>query len=251
MLKHFRVPGRLAVKLDELGVSVPDVLRRAGLPRDLFEQTRALVSTRELFALWRAIDQVSSDPLIGVKLGVETKTERFHPMAIVALSTENLVTASKHMARYKKLTAPEEILVELDQEEFTVGFRWLLAVEDEPSSLTDYCFSWMRSLARHGSGTAVTPLRAEYVQQRSNLRQLERSLGCGIAVGAPPKCNRLSYLRRHEAVRYTQRRTPRSTRPAVRGAAATVQRRGQFPGACAAHDPGQTHRPSSLNRRNF
>jgi AraC-like DNA-binding protein len=185
MLKHFRVPGRLAVKLDELRVSVPDVLRRAGLPRDLFLQTRVLVSTEELFALWRAIDQVSSDPLIGVKLGVETKTERFHPMAIAALSTENLVAASEHMARYKKLTAPEEILVELDDEEFTVGFRWLLAVDDEPVSLTDYCFSWMRSLARHGSGAAVDPLRAEYVQKRSNLRQIERSLGCDIAVGAP------------------------------------------------------------------
>ena len=45
MLKHFRVPGRLAVKLEELGISVSAVLRRAGLPRDLFEQTRVLVST--------------------------------------------------------------------------------------------------------------------------------------------------------------------------------------------------------------
>ena len=45
MLKHFRVPGRLAVKLEELGMPVPAVLRRAGLSRDLFEQTRVLVST--------------------------------------------------------------------------------------------------------------------------------------------------------------------------------------------------------------
>jgi AraC-type transcriptional regulator len=185
MLKHFRVPGRLAVKLKELGVSVPTVLRRAGLPRDLFEQTRVLVSTTELFALWRAIDQVSSDPLIGVKLGVETKTERFHPMAIAALSTENLVAASEHMARYKKLTAPEEILVELKPEEFTVGFRWLLAVDDEPWTLTDYCFSWMRSLARHGSGTPLNPLRVEYVQQRLHTRQIGRSLGCDVVIGAP------------------------------------------------------------------
>ena len=42
-----------------------------------------------------------------------------------------------------------------------------------------------RSLARYGSGTAVNPLRAEYVQQRSNIRQIERSLGCDIVVGAP------------------------------------------------------------------
>ena len=90
MLKHFRVPGRLAVKLEELGVSVPAVLRRAGLPRDLFEQTRVLVSTNELFALWRGIDRVSSDPLIGVKVGIETKTERFHPMAIAGFPRRTL-----------------------------------------------------------------------------------------------------------------------------------------------------------------
>lgn len=185
MLKHFRVPGRLAVKLEELGVSVTAVLRRAGLPRDLFGQTRVLVSTSELFALWRAIDHVSSDPLVGVKLGIETRTERFHPMAIAALSTENLVAASEHMARYKKLTAPEEILVKLDDAEFAVGFRWLLAVDTEPSALTDYCFSWMRSLARHGSGTHLNPLRVEYVQQRTKARQIERSLGCEVVVGAP------------------------------------------------------------------
>lgn len=185
MLKHFRVPGRLALKLEELDISVPKVLRMAGLPRDLFEQTRVLVSTSELFALWRAIDHVSSDPLIGIKLGIETRTECFHPMAIAALSTENLVAASEHMARYKKLTAPEEILVELDGEEFAVGFRWLLAVDAEPWTLTDYCFSWMRSLARHGSGTQLNPLRAEYVQQRTNIRQIERALGCEVIVGAP------------------------------------------------------------------
>lgn len=115
MLKRFRVPGRLALKLKEHCVSVAAVLRKAGLPRDLFEQTRVLVSTEELFALWNAVDVVSSDPLMGVKLGIETKTERFHPMAIAALSTQNLVTATEHLARYKKLTAPEEILKQARQ----------------------------------------------------------------------------------------------------------------------------------------
>jgi AraC-like DNA-binding protein len=185
MAKHFRVPGRLALKLQELGVSVPAVLRRAGLPRDLFDQTRVLVSTDELFALWRAIDSVSSDPLIGLKLGVETKTERFHPMAIAALSTQNLVAASEHLARYKKLTAPEEILTHLDAEEFSVGFRWLLAVDAEPQILTDYCFSWMLSLARHGTGTRLNPLRVEFVPQPSNQRAIERNLGCKVVGGSP------------------------------------------------------------------
>lgn len=185
MPKHFRVPGRLAVRLKELGVSIPMVLRRAGLPRDLFEQTRVLVLTDELFALWRAIESVSKDPLIGLKLGVETKTERFHPMAIAALSTQNLVAATQHMARFKKLTAPEEILTQLDEKEFSVGFRWLLAVDAEPQVLTDYCFAWMLSLARHGTGKQINAVRVEYVQQRTNVRQIERNLGCKVIGGAP------------------------------------------------------------------
>ena len=184
MLKHFRVAGRIALKLTEFGISTPEVLRRAGLPRDLFEQTRVLVTTSELFALWRAIETVSSDPLIGIKLGVETKTERFHPMGMAALSTQNLVAAAEHMARFKKLTAPEEMLTQLDEEEFSIGFRWLLAVDAEPQLLMDHCFSWMLSIARHGTGIQLNPLRVEYVQPRANLRAIERNLGCQAVGGA-------------------------------------------------------------------
>ena len=183
MLKHFRVAGRLAVKLAELGVPVHEVLRKAGLPQDLFQQTRVLVSTEELFALWHAVESVSGDPLIGLRLGVETRTERFHPMGIAALSTENFVEAVKHMARFKKLTVPEEIVSSMNDGEFSINFRWLQAVEAEPRALTDHCFAWMVTIAQHGTGKPVTPLRVEYIQPRSNVRAMERHFGCPVTSG--------------------------------------------------------------------
>ena len=183
MQKHFRVAGRLAIKLRELGVPVDAVLRRAGLPNDLFEQTRVLVSTNELFALWRAIESVSADPLIGLRLGIENKTERFHPMGIAALSAENFAAAVRHMARYKKLTAPEEILQEVDGTEFSISFRWLLTVDVEPRVLTDYCFAWMVTIACHGTGRQVAPLRVEYIQPRANLKAIQRHFGCDVTCG--------------------------------------------------------------------
>jgi hypothetical protein len=67
---------------------------KSGLPRDLFEQTRILVSTQELFALWRAIGDVSKDAAIGMKLATETRIERFHPMGIAVLSTESFGAAT-------------------------------------------------------------------------------------------------------------------------------------------------------------
>jgi len=184
MNKHFRVAGRLAPKLEEVGVSVSAVLRSAGLPGNLFEQTRVLVTTEELFALWRAIGDVSKDPAIGLKLGTETKTERFHPSGIAALSTENFGAAVEHMARYKQLTVPEEIQHQADEKEWTIRFRWLLAVEEEPHALVEHCFAWVQTIGRHGSGTNLSPLRVEFVQSRSHVKVLERYFGCQIVTGA-------------------------------------------------------------------
>ena len=79
MNKHFRVSGSIFLKLEELGVPASAVLRRAGLPLGLIDQPRALLKTEELFALWRAVSEVSTNPAIGLQLGTETKTERFQP----------------------------------------------------------------------------------------------------------------------------------------------------------------------------
>jgi AraC-like DNA-binding protein len=183
MVKHFRVAGSLRKRLEEAGVSLPAVLRRAGLPQDLFHQTRILVTTEELFALWRAIGEVSNDPAIGLKLATETKTERFHPMGIAALSTENFGAAVQHIARYKKLSAPEEIAEQKDGDEWSIEFRWLLAMDIEPQVLIEHCFAWLLTIARHGSGTRISPLRVELVQPRSHLKALERYFGCPVICG--------------------------------------------------------------------
>ncbi len=184
MSKHFRVPGRIPIKLEEMGVSVAAVLRSAGLPQDLFNQPRILVTTEELFALWRGIGRVSSDPAIGLQLGTESKAEHFDPIALAALSTSSFGEAMRQTARYKQLSCPEEIIHETGDEEWSIQFRWLLANDAEPEVLTDLCFAWVLTVARHGSGTRLSPLRLELVRPRSYARTLERHFGCPIVFGA-------------------------------------------------------------------
>jgi len=184
MNKHFRIPGQLGPKLEELGVPVAGVLRRAGLPGDFFDRPRILANTEEFFALWRAIGEVSNDPAIGLKLGTENRTERFHPSGLAALSTESFHAALGHMARYKQLTCPEEIVHGVDDGEWTISFLWLLAVDHEPQTLVDYCFAWVQSIGRHGSGVALSPLRIELVETRADTRPIERHFGCSVVTGA-------------------------------------------------------------------
>ncbi len=123
MNKHFRFSGSNFAKLEELGVQASAVLRRAGLPQAFRDQARVLLSTEELFALWRAVGEVSTNPAIGLQLGTENKTERFSPIGVVALSSENLGVAVNHLARYKQLTCPEEIAQVKDDQEWSLQFR--------------------------------------------------------------------------------------------------------------------------------
>ena len=183
MSKHFRVPGRIIAKLQESGVRVPEVLRRAGLPAGLFDQTRVLLTTEELFCLWRGIGEASRDPAIGLALGTESRPDQYDPVGLAALSASSFGEAVRGAGRHKEITCPEEILSEVRDGEWTIQFRWLLAEEQEPEILIDVCFAWILSLARHGTGEKISPLRLEVVQRRANAKLLERHFGCEVVSG--------------------------------------------------------------------
>jgi AraC-like DNA-binding protein len=184
MSKHFRVPGRLPAKLEESGIRVSAVLQCAGLPAGLLGQLRILVTTEELFALWRAIGQVSTDPAIGLALGTETKPEHFDPIILAALSNPTFGEAMRQMARYKQLSCPEEIVLDTDGTTWSIQFRWVLANDHEPEMLTDLCFAWVLNIARNGTGTPISPLHLELARPRAYAKSLERHFGCPIHFGA-------------------------------------------------------------------
>jgi AraC-like DNA-binding protein len=184
MSKHFRVPSRLSARLQELGIPVSALLQSAALPPGLLDQPRILVTTEELFALWRGIGHASSNPAIGLELGTESKAEHFDAVVLAALSTSNFGEAMRQVARYKQLSCPEEIVHESDDIEWSMQFRWLLANDNEPIVLTDLCFAWVLSIARHGTGTRLSPLRLELIHHRTYAKTLERHFGCPVVLGA-------------------------------------------------------------------
>jgi AraC-like DNA-binding protein len=184
MSKHFRVSGSTFQRLDEFGVSAAAVLRAARLPQELLAQPRVLLSTEEMFALWRAIGDVATSAGIGLQLGTETKVERFTLVGIAALSSENFGAAIDQMARYKQLTCPEKIVQKKHGGEWSIEFRWLLADEIEPHVLTESAFAWVLSVARVGTGVRLAPVRVEFVEPRAHVKMIERHLGCPVVCNA-------------------------------------------------------------------
>jgi len=132
MNHRFRVSSTLPRRLEELGLPPVVVLRQAGLPLGLFDQEKILLTTEEMFSLYRGVFEVSRDPAIGLKLGTETRVERYDPIAIAALYTRSFRDALHRLARYKQLTCPEEVRLVERAGECLVQFIWLLADEENP-----------------------------------------------------------------------------------------------------------------------
>ncbi len=185
MHKHFRHSNRMLLVLDEHGISSAKVLRRAPLPLELLNEPRFLLSTEEMFALCRAIGEVSGDPAIGLSLGTVTRTQNFNPAGIVALSSDTLGEAMTQLGRYKQLTCPEELIQKKADGEWMLRFRYLMTDEPEPPVMMQSGFAYMLSIARHGTEIPnLSPLRLELRDRNAPAKQIKRHFGCPVLSGA-------------------------------------------------------------------
>ncbi|HTV63626.1 MAG TPA: AraC family transcriptional regulator [Verrucomicrobiae bacterium] len=180
MTDRFRVSSLLAPRLAEHKIALSALLQRAGLPAGFFRQEKIYATTAELFALWRAIGETSADPAIGLKFGAEPRLERYHPTAIAAVCSRSFRDALQRIARYKRLTCPEEIRLRANGDEASVEFTYLEATGEQPNVMVDLVLAWIASIARKGTDGQITPLRVELTRAPRHRELLENHFGCRV-----------------------------------------------------------------------
>jgi len=184
-MKHlFRVSNQLPVRLADQGISLPELLRVAGLPPDYFQQEKIQATTSQLFALYRAIGELSGDPAIGLKLGSEPRMERYHPPAVVMVCSRTYRDAIQRMARYKQLTSPEEIHIKVQGDEAAVDFVFTDAKEVHPEIVVDLVLAWIYGVGQRGTEGRIKPLRVELTRCVKHRTMLEEHFGCRVRFNA-------------------------------------------------------------------
>jgi AraC-like DNA-binding protein len=144
--------------LADLGVSGADVLRRAGLPGDLLGRGRVTLSQAEYFRLWRGLEEEVADPTLPLRIGAAIKGETFDPPIFAALCSPDLGTALDRIARYKALTCPMKLDVQIRRQGTTLGLAWLDATEPPPTSLVATELVFFVALARLATRARIHPL---------------------------------------------------------------------------------------------
>jgi AraC-like DNA-binding protein len=180
MSDRFRITKGWAQRFAEEKISVPMLLRRAGLPANLFEQAKIYVTTAEVFAIWRTVAEMSPDPGFGLKLGTELRFERSHPVSIAGVCSRTFGDALQRLARYKQLTCPEEIRVSRKAQEASVEFFFVEAKEAQPDIMVDLGLSWILCVGRRGTDGEIIPLRLELTRPAKHRALLERHFGCPV-----------------------------------------------------------------------
>lgn len=180
MPDRFRITKGWAHRFAAEKIDLPELLRRVGLPDGLFEQEKIYVTTAEIFALWRGVSGMVSDPGFGLKLGTELRFERSHPVAIAGVCSRTFADALQRLARYKQLTCPEEIRFHRKVQETSVEFFFIAAQEPEPDIMVDVGLSWILNVGRRGSDGEIVPLRLELSRPVKHRAMLESHFGCPV-----------------------------------------------------------------------
>ena len=180
MTDRFQLSSTWAKRFAEHQIAVTALLRHAGLPTGLFQQEKVHVTTAELFALWRSVSEMSSDPAIGLKLGTEPRFERNHPSAIAVICSRSFGDALERIARYKQLTCPEEIRIDRKAQDTSVEFFYSEAKEPQPDVLVDLVLSWILGVGRQGTNVHISPLRIELTRPVKHRGLLESHFGCRV-----------------------------------------------------------------------
>jgi len=142
------------------------------------------VTTDEYFAFWRALEAETDRPDLGVLVGAQSPVHAYSIASVAALQAPTLGDALRTLARYKRLTCPEHIAIDVRDGEASVRCDWILATGEVPRLLVDGVFASIVALGRTGSGGKAQPIRVELARRARHAQVLRAHFGCSIRFGA-------------------------------------------------------------------
>ncbi|WP_313685754.1 AraC family transcriptional regulator ligand-binding domain-containing protein [Pantoea sp.] len=175
--------------LKDAGMQPEHVLRKAGLPDDLFSGTKRGLDTDEYFRFWRALETEANDVAFPLRLVERVTTEVFDPPLFAALCSSNMMQAMQRLARYKQLIAPMVLETAVDRTGvLTVSPRWLSVVTGIPLSLQVAELAFFLRLLRLATREPIQALKVMLPQLPSEIaaRHFARFFGIAVQYGEKP-----------------------------------------------------------------
>lgn len=188
-----KVPSELWEGLKRVELDRAEVVRRAALPLTVLKDDTQ-ISTAQFFALCRAIEAVSRDATIGLRIA-SVLDGAVMPLALVAAQhARDFRDALNRVARFKRLCTPEDVVLAEEGDRVDIVVRWPHAAPDSiPHSLVDASMASLVELGRRGTSERLIPVVLELTRSEASRSALERYFGCQVRFNAVE--DRISFRR--------------------------------------------------------
>lgn len=156
----FPIEQGLRPLLKDMGIRADHVLRRAGLPDDLWSRPHGGLTTSEHFRLWRGLEAEAADPLLPLRIAGIIQAESFVPPLFAALCSANMLQASHRLATYKRLMAPMRLHVSTDARgDLSIVPQWIDAEGEVPFILAATEVAFLLRLIRLATREPINALK--------------------------------------------------------------------------------------------
>lgn len=156
-VEHYTIDPSAKVLIRDLGLSIGNILRRAGLPGDMLSGGPAALSPDQASALWEAIAAEADDPELPVRIGRAISVEAFSPPLFAAICSPNLNVAAARIAKHKALIGPLRLIVTPTERGTELELRWP-SHHTVPELLVTTELVWWVALARLATRSRVVPV---------------------------------------------------------------------------------------------
>ncbi len=159
-MNHFMIDGRYKDLLAYHGLDVQAVLKKAGLPEDILDRKTPVMREGDYYSLLEAVDCLSDDPMLPIKLSTTNQIEEFSPPIFAAYCSKNGKICIDRLTRYKKLIGPMSFILSQDEETETVELAPGDPLLEQPLFMVQSDFSFLVGLIRRASNhPEVAPVR--------------------------------------------------------------------------------------------
>lgn len=167
-MKHFIIDKNYGVYLENIGLSVEEVLKKAMLSEDLFARQTPTLTVEEYFRFMQAIDKLAIEGQIPIRLASAEGIETFSPPIFAAYCSKNALTCLKRLAQYKPLIGA--LLYQVEETETQVSIEILSADEklQLPEILVGMEFVFITGLIRRATKEKIIPIAATATKTMHN-----------------------------------------------------------------------------------
>lgn len=178
-MNKFILDGRYGDLLRFYGINVEEVLRKAGLPGDVFSHKTPVMREEEYFKFLEVVGTMVTDPEMPIHIACTEKIEAFSPPIFASYCSKNGRVCIERLARYKRLIGPMVFQVKKGSENTELELMTETGGNELPQFLVETEFVFLVGMIRKASKENIRPLLVKMKQPVSG-EAFQKFLGVSV-----------------------------------------------------------------------